>query len=398
MEGDNTMENVIIVRYGEIALKGLNKRFFEDKLVDQIRNALSDLGKIRIYKAHSRIYIDVADHNIRDITDRVKKVFGVVSLSVAKKFETDMEIIAEVALQELKDRIDKDSSIRTFKVETRRGDKKFPLQSPEISRDVGAYLLQNIDDISVDVHNPDVVIYIEVRDRAFVFSDKIDGFGGLPLGTNGRALLLLSGGIDSPVAGWLVAKRGVEIEAMHFHSYPFTSERAKEKIIDLLRILSIYCGEIKLYSINLLPIQKEINKKCPEGEMTILSRRFMMKIAQRVGKDNSCDALVTGESIGQVASQTVKSLSVINESVEMPVFRPLIAMDKVDIVNLAKEIGTYETSILPFEDCCTVFLPKHPVIQPRLDKILKSEEKLNVKNLIDEVIDKMETEIVVAGS
>ncbi|MGB4313048.1 MAG: tRNA uracil 4-sulfurtransferase ThiI, partial [Natronincolaceae bacterium] len=304
----------------------------------------------------------------------------------------------EVALQELKDRIDKDSSIRTFKVETRRGDKKFPLQSPEISRDVGAYLLQNIDDISVDVHNPDVVVYVEVRDKAFIFSDKIDGFGGLPLGTNGRALLLLSGGIDSPVAGWLVAKRGVEIEAMHFHSYPFTSERAKEKVIDLLRILSIYCGEIKLYSINLLPIQKEINEKCPEGEMTVLSRRFMMKIAQRVGKDNSCDALVTGESIGQVASQTVKSLSVINESVEMPIFRPLIAMDKVDIVDLAKKIGTYETSILPFEDCCTVFLPKHPVIQPRLDKILKSEEKLNVKNLIDEVIDKMETEIVVAGS
>ena len=392
------MENVIIVRYGEIALKGLNKKFFEDKLVSQIRNALLDMGKIRVYKAHSRVYIDVADYNTRDITDRVKKVFGVVSLSVAKKFEADMGRIEEVALQELKDRIDKDSSIRTFKVETRRGDKKFPLQSPEISRDVGAYLLQNIDDISVDVHNPDVVVYVEVRDKAFIFSDKIDGFGGLPLGTNGRALLLLSGGIDSPVAGWLVAKRGVEIEAMHFHSYPFTSERAKEKIIDLLRILSIYCGEIKLYSINLLPIQKEINKKCPEGEMTILSRRFMMKIAQRVGKDNSCDALVTGESIGQVASQTVKSLSVINESVEMPVFRPLIAMDKVDIVNLAKEIGTYETSILPFEDCCTVFLPKHPVIQPRLDKILKSEEKLNVKNLIDEVIDKMETEIVVAGS
>ncbi|MGB4501269.1 MAG: tRNA uracil 4-sulfurtransferase ThiI [Natronincolaceae bacterium] len=392
------MENVIIVRYGEIALKGLNKKFFEDKLVSQIRNALLDMGKIRVYKAHSRVYIDVADYNTRDITDRVKKVFGVVSLSVAKKFEADMGRIEEVALQELKDRIDKDSSIRTFKVETRRGDKKFPLQSPEISRDVGAYLLQNIDDISVDVHNPDVVVYVEVRDKAFIFSDKIDGFGGLPLGTNGRALLLLSGGIDSPVAGWLVAKRGVEIEAMHFHSYPFTSERAKEKVIDLLRILSIYCGEIKLYSINLLPIQKEINEKCPEGEMTVLSRRFMMKIAQRVGKDNSCDALVTGESIGQVASQTVKSLSVINESVEMPIFRPLIAMDKVDIVDLAKKIGTYETSILPFEDCCTVFLPKHPVIQPRLDKILKSEEKLNVKNLIDEVIDKMETEIVVAGS
>ncbi len=392
------MENVIIVRYGEIALKGLNKRFFEDKLVGQIRNALLDLGKIRIYKAHSRIYIDVADYNVRDIIDRVKKVFGVVSLSMAKKFEADMGIIEEVALQELKDRINEDSNIRTFKVETRRGDKKFPLQSPEISRDVGAYLLQNIDDISVDVHNPDIVIYVEVRDKAFVFSDKIDGFGGLPLGTNGKALLLLSGGIDSPVAGWLVAKRGVEIGAMHFHSYPFTSERAKEKVIDLLRILSIYCGEIKLYSINLLPIQKEINEKCPEGEMTILSRRFMMKIAQRVGKDNSCDALVTGESIGQVASQTVKSLSVINESVEMPIFRPLIAMDKVDIVNLAKEIGTYETSILPFEDCCTVFLPKHPVTQPRLDKILKSEEKLDVENLIDEVIGKMEVETITVGS
>ncbi|HZX21691.1 MAG TPA: tRNA uracil 4-sulfurtransferase ThiI [Clostridia bacterium] len=391
------MENVIIVRYGEIALKGLNKRFFEDKLVDQIRNALLDLGKIRVYKAHSRIYIDVADYNVRDIIDGVKKVFGVVSLSIAKKFEADMRSIEEVALQELKDRVNENSDIRTFKVETRRGDKKFPLQSPEISRDVGAYLLQNIDDISVDVHNPDVIIYVEVRDRAFVFSDKIDGFGGLPLGTNGKALLLLSGGIDSPVAGWLVAKRGVEIEAMHFHSYPFTSERAKEKVIDLLRILSIYCGKIKLYSINLLPIQKEINEKCPEGEMTILSRRFMMKIAQKVGKDNSCDALVTGESIGQVASQTVKSLSVINESVEMPIFRPLIAMDKVDIVNLAKEIGTYETSILPFEDCCTVFLPKHPVTQPRLDKILKSEEKLDVESLIDEVIGKMEVEVITAG-
>lgn len=391
------MENVIIVRYGEIALKGLNRRFFEDKLVGQIRNALSDLGKIRVYKAHSRIYIDVADHNVRDIVDRAKKVFGVVSLSIAKKFEADMRSIEEVALQELKDRVNENSDIRTFKVETRRGDKKFPLQSPEISRDVGAYLLQNIDDISVDVHNPDVIIYVEVRDRAFVFSDKIDGFGGLPLGTNGKALLLLSGGIDSPVAGWLVAKRGVEIEAMHFHSYPFTSERAKEKVIDLLRILSIYCGKIKLYSINLLPIQKEINEKCPEGEMTILSRRFMMKIAQRVGKNNSCDALVTGESVGQVASQTVKSLSVINESVEMPIFRPLIAMDKVDIVNLAKEIGTYETSILPFEDCCTVFLPKHPVTQPRLDKILKSEEKLDVESLIDEVIGRMEVEVITTG-
>ncbi|MFW5649649.1 MAG: tRNA uracil 4-sulfurtransferase ThiI [Candidatus Alkaliphilus sp. MAG34] len=388
------MENIIIVRYGEVALKGLNKKFFEDKLVGQIQHALSDLEGIRVYKAHSRIYVDPVGYDIQDIIDRLKKIFGIVSLSAAKRFEADMDRIKEAALKELEDRIARDNSIKTFKAETRRGDKKFPLQSPEISRDVGAYLLQNIDNISVDVHNPDVIIYTEVRDKAFVFSDKTDGFGGLPLGTNGKALLLLSGGIDSPVAGWLVAKRGVEIEAMHFHSFPFTSDRSREKVNDLARILSIYCGKIKLYFINLLPIQKEINEKCPKGEMTILSRRFMMKIAERVGRENNCDALITGESIGQVASQTIKGLYVTNESVEMPIFRPLIAMDKVDIVNLAKEIGTYETSILPFEDCCTVFLPKHPVTQPRLHRILESEERLDVEGLINEVINSMEVETI----
>lgn len=388
------MENVVVIRYGEIMLKGLNKRFFEDKLVGQIRHALSDLGKVRVYKAHSRIYVDVENYNVNDITDRIKKVFGVVSLSVAKRFEVDFDKIKEVALKELKDRVAESNNIKTFKVESKRGDKKFPLQSLEISREVGAYLLQNMDNISVDVHNPDVTIQVEVRDKAFVFSNKINGFGGLPLGTNGKALLLLSGGIDSPVAGWLVGKRGVDIEAIHFHSYPFTSDRAKEKVIDLAKILSSYCGKFKLYSINLLPIQKEINEKCPEEEMTILSRRFMMKIAERVGKSNNCDALVTGESIGQVASQTVKSLYVTNESVEMPVFRPLIAMDKVDIIDLAKNIGTFETSILPFEDCCTVFLPKRPVTQPRLEKILKSEDKLDVEKLINDAIENMEVEII----
>lgn len=391
------MEDVIIVRYGEIALKGLNKRFFEDKLVSQIRSALSDLGKIKVYKSHSRIYVDIGDYKVRDITDRVKKVFGIVSISLARKFEANMEKIKEVALEELKDTIRENSNIKTFKVETRRGDKQFPLQSLEISREVGAHLLKNIDDISVDVHKPDAIVHVEVRDEAFVYSKKIDGFGGLPLGTNGKAMLLLSGGIDSPVAGWLVAKRGVLLEAIHFHSYPFTSDRAKEKVIDLAKILATYCGKIKLYSINLLPIQKEINENCPEGEMTLLSRRFMMKIAEQVGKANKCDALVTGESIGQVASQTVKGLYVTNESVEMPVFRPLIAMDKMDIVDVAKEIGTYETSILPFEDCCTVFLPKHPVTQPRLDKILASESRLDVENLINEAIENMEVEIITAN-
>jgi len=388
------MENVIVIRYGEIMLKGKNKRFFEDKLVSQVRHALSDLGKLRVYKAHSRIYIDVEGYNVNEITDRTKRVFGIVSLSVAKRFEVDMDKIKEVALQELKDRMAENGNIKTFKVESKRGDKRFPMQSLEISREIGAHLLQNVDDISVDVHNPDVYISVEVRDRAFVFSNKIKGFGGLPLGTNGKALLLLSGGIDSPVAGWLVGKRGVDIEAIHFHSYPFTSDRAKEKVIDLAKILSIYCGKFKLYSINLLPIQKEINEKCPQEEMTIIARRFMTRIAERVGVSNNCDALVTGESIGQVASQTVKSLYVTNESVEMPIFRPLIAMDKVDIIDLAYKIGTYETSILPFEDCCTVFLPEHPVTQPKLEKIVRSESKLDVEELINAAIESMEVEII----
>ncbi len=386
------MENVIVIRYGEIMLKGNNKRFFEDKLVKQIRHALSDLGKLKVYKAHSRIYVDVENYNVNDITDRVKKVFGVVSLSVAKRFEVDIDKIKEVALQELKDRIDENSNIKTFKIESKRGDKRFPMQSLEISREIGGYVLENTENISVDVHHPDVHIHVEVRDKAFVFSNKISGFGGLPLGTNGKALLLLSGGIDSPVAGWMVGKRGVDIEAIHFHSYPFTSDRAKEKVIDLAKILSSYCGEFKLYSINLLPIQKEINEKCPEEEMTILSRRFMMKIAERVASVNNCDALITGESIGQVASQTVKSLHVTNQSVELPVFRPLIAMDKVDIIEMSYKIGTYETSILPFEDCCTVFLPKHPVTQPKLEKILASESKLDVEGLINAAVEDMEVQ------
>lgn len=388
------MENVIVVRYGEIMLKGKNKRFFEDKLVGQIRHALSDLGKLKVYKAHSRIYIDVENYNVNDITERAKRVFGVVSLSVAKRFDVDMDKIREVALQELKDRVAENSNIKTFKVESKRGDKRFPMQSLEISREIGGYLLENMENISVDVHKPHISIHVEVRDKAFVFSNKINGFGGLPLGTNGKALLLLSGGIDSPVAGWLVGKRGVDIEAIHFHSYPFTSDRAKEKVIDLAKILSSYCGKFKLYSINLLPIQKEINEKCPEEEMTIISRRFMMKIAERIGVENNCDALITGESIGQVASQTVKSLHVTNSAVEIPVFRPLIAMDKVDIIELAQKIGTFETSILPFEDCCTVFLPKHPVTQPKLEKILKSESKLDVEELINAAIENMEVEII----
>ncbi|MCC5911634.1 MAG: tRNA 4-thiouridine(8) synthase ThiI [Clostridiaceae bacterium] len=387
------MKKVIIIRYGEIILKGLNRSFFENKLVKHIKNALADMGKPNIYKEHSRIYVDVEDFNENEIIDRVKKVFGVVSISPALRFEVDMELIKKTALEELKRNIDQ-KNVRTFKVDSKRADKKFPMKSPEISREVGGFLLTNTEDISVDVHNPDVVVKVEIRNEAFVHSKTISGFGGLPLGTNGKALLLLSGGIDSPVAGWLVGKRGVEIEGIHFHSYPFTSERAKEKVVDLAKTLSIYCGALKLYSVNLLPIQKAINEKCPEEEMTILSRRFMMKIAERIAEKSGCDALVTGESIGQVASQTVHSLQVTNAAVNIPVFRPLIAMDKVDIMDLAHKIGTYETSILPFEDCCTVFLPKRPITKPRIEKILKSEALLDVEKLIEEAIADMEKEII----
>lgn len=383
------LDKVIIISYGEIALKGQNKRFFENKLINNIRHAVSDLGEIEPYREHSRIYIDIEDYNENEIINRVKKVFGVVSIRVAKRFSIDMDQIGKVVLEEVKSRM-AEKDVKTFKIQTKRVDKKYPKKSMEISRELGALVLLNIDGLTVDVHNPDIIINVEIRNKAFVHSKRIDGYGGLPVGTNGKALLLLSGGIDSPVAGWLVGKRGVAITAIHFHSHPFTSERAKEKVIDLARNLSIYCGKFEMYSVNILPIQKEINEKCPESEMTILSRRFMMKIAERIALDKGIDALITGESIGQVASQTIHSLKVTNAAVDIPVFRPLIAMDKVDIINLAKEIDTYETSILPYEDCCTVFSPKNPVTQPKLENILKSENLLDVDGLITEVIEDME--------
>lgn len=387
------MEKVLIIRYGEISLKGLNRPYFENTLLKNVKRAIKPIGDMRVYKAHGRMYIDLEDYDVEETIEVVTNIFGIVSVSVAYIFEADMERICEVALEQTKECIEEDD-IKTFKVESKRGNKSFPIKSPEISRTVGGYILENGTELKVDVHNPDVIINVEVRDKAYVYSRKIPGFGGMPYRTGGKAMLLLSGGIDSPVAGWLVAKRGVEIEAIHYHSYPFTSDRAKEKVIDLARILSRYCGRIRLHSVNLLNIQKAINEKCPSAEMTILSRRFMMAIAERVAGDRKCKALVTGESIGQVASQTLESLNVTNSTVDMPVFRPLIAMDKMDIVKISKEIDSYETSILPFEDCCTVFLPDRPVTKPRLERIVESEKLLDVEELITDAIDNMEVIIV----
>ncbi len=383
------MKKVLIIRYAEVALKGLNKPYFENKLIKHIQKNLSDLGNLNVRKSNGLIFVDIGDYYEQDIIDRVIKVFGIASVSLAYEFELDMEKICEVAAMHVQERL-QDENFKTFKVKSRRGNKDFPIKSPEICKKVGGYILSKFGELKVDVHTPELFVYVDVRDKSYVYSEKIQGFGGLPLGTNGKAMLLLSGGIDSPVAGWLMAKRGVEVEAVHYHSYPFTSQRAKEKVIELARILSQYCGNMRLHIVNLLPIQKAIHENCPEGEMTILSRRFMMKIAEKIALQEDCHALVTGESIGQVASQTMQGLVVTDDSVSLPVFRPLIALDKIDIINIAKEINTYDTSILPYEDCCTVFLPKKPVTKPRLDNILKSERKLNVEELIYEAVNDLE--------
>lgn len=385
------MEKTYIVRYGEIALKGQNKPYFERLLMEKIRQALKDYAGIKIKKYDGVIFVksDMSEPEEAVIKD-ILKVFGIASVSAAVEVDTDIDTISAEAVKYMNSLKNK-TDIGTFKVEAKRGNKDFPMTSPEISRFVGGRILAGCKGLKVDVHNPECMLYIDVRkDHSYIYHEKIAGYGGLPIGTNGKGLLLLSGGIDSPVAGWMMAKRGMEIEAVHFHSYPYTSERAKEKVFDLAEILSEYCGRIKIYCVNLIDIQQELAEKCPEEEMTILSRRFMMKIAERIAVDDGCDVLITGESMGQVASQTIQGLIVTDNSVQMPVMRPLIALDKVDIMDMAKKIGTYEVSIRPHEDCCTVFLPKHPVTKPRIEKILSSESLVDKETLIENALKEME--------
>ncbi len=383
------MDKVISVSFGEIALKGQNRYFFENKLVRNIKKIANGIGPTKVYKEQSKIYIEVEEEYQDELIKRLRRIFGIVNISPSYRIEKDIEEIKRRSLELLEEtRIKR--GIKTFKVAVNRADKKFQPNSVELAKEVGAYILNNSEGFTVDVHNPDVYVYIDIRSLCYIYTDKIKAFGGLPVGTNGKGLLLLSGGIDSPVAGFLIAKRGVEISAVHYHSYPFTSERAEEKVKTLAEILTNYCGKIKLFSVNLLNIQKNINEKCPEDEMTIISRRFMMRIAEKIALQEEIDALITGESLGQVASQTIKGIHVTNSSVNIPVLRPLIGMDKVEITEISKEIGTFETSILPFEDCCTVFLPKHPVTRPKLEDIEESEKALDVEELVDEAIDKME--------
>jgi tRNA uracil 4-sulfurtransferase len=366
--------NCMLVKYAsEISLKGLNKKYFEDLLVTNIRKSIGN--GYRIQKESGRIYIDTYSE---ELADKVRKVFGVIGVAEAEIVEKEMDKIGEVAIRQMKQL----EGVKTFKVESRRGDKKFPLQSLEISREIGGMILQNVEGLTVDVRNPEIVVNIEIRDKAYIYTKLLKGVAGMPYGSAGKGVLLLSGGIDSPVAGYMMAKRGLELVCVYYHSHPYTSERAKEKVIELAKKLSVYTGSIKLYVAPFTEIQMQIIEKCKENELTIIMRRYMMQVAEQVAKLENALALVTGESLGQVASQTLESMHVTNSDLE--------GMDKIDITDIARQIDTFETSILPFEDCCTIFVPKHPKTKPRLEDIKKSEEALDKDQLIANCMANME--------
>ena len=392
----NNREHIFIVRCGEVALKGMNKPYFERMLLDRIKKLLKKFDGVKAYRHEGLIFVR-ADKELNPGTEgkqailkEIGKVFGVASISPAMECESTMEDIGQTAVEYMMEAIE-ERGVKTFKVNAKRADKNFPVKSPDISRQIGAAVLKGCKVLKVDVHNPDVKLFVDVRhDKSYVYQDKIPGFGGLPLGTNGKGMSLLSGGIDSPVATWMMAKRGMMIEAVHFHSFPYTSQRAREKVEELAALVATYCGRFRMHVINLLPIQEQIVQNCPEEETTILVRSFMMRIAEELAAGNGCNMLITGENLGQVASQTAEALVVTDASVKMPVMRPLIGLDKTDIMDLAKEIGTYDKSIEPYEDCCTVFLPKHPATKPKLERILASESKLDCEGLIREAIEKEE--------
>ncbi len=380
-------KNIFIVRVGETALKGENKPFFERMLVERIRKLLKRFDGVEVTRKEGLIFVH-SDKSIpqEDIIKWVSKAFGVQTISPAVETESNMEAIGAAAVEYM-NRIIAEKGIKTFKVKAKRADKQFPVQSPDIAKQVGASVLKGCKVLKVDVHDPDCNLYVNVRkDVSYIYQDKIKGFGGMPLGTNGKGLVLLSGGIDSPVATFMMARRGMAIEAIHFHSFPYTSERAREKVEDLASQLAVYCSRFKMHVVNLLPIQEEIVKNCPEEETTIHVRMFMMRIAEKIADKNGCGMLITGESLGQVASQTAEALTVTNSAVRMPIMRPLIALDKTEIIDIARDIETFETSIEPYEDCCTVFLPKHPQTKPRLDRILDSEKKLDIEALVDAAV------------
>ena len=374
-----------LIKYAEIGVKGKNRYLFEDALVKQIHHRLKNLeGNFSVTKEAGRIYAEAAeDFDYDEVIDALQHVFGIVGICPMVQIEDNgYEDLKAQVVKYIDDAYENKNF--TFKVVARRANKQYPVVSDQINRDLGEVILNAFPETKVNVHTPDVLLRVEVRHKINIFSETIPGPGGMPIGTAGRAMLLLTGGIDSPVAGWMIPKRGVTIDATYFHAPPYTSERAKQKVVDLAKLVAKYTGPIRLNIINFTDIQLYIYDQCPHDELTIIMRRYMMKIAETIAKENDCLALVTGESIGQVASQTMQSLAVTNEVCELPVMRPLIAFDKQDIVDISLKIGTYETSVLPYEDCCTIFVAKHPVTKPSLKKIKNSEKKLDEK--IDELM------------
>lgn len=379
------MYKAFLIKYAEIAIKGKNRYLFEDALVSQINHALKKVeGEFLVRKEQGRIYVDaLGDYDYDEAVDALKCVFGIVGICPVVLLEDEgFDKLAE----EVVTYIDKayENKDFTFKVNARRARKNYPMDSMEINAALGEKILDAFPETKVDVHKPEVVFNVEIRNKINVYSIIVPGPGGMPVGSNGKAMLLLSGGIDSPVAGYMISKRGVAIDATYFHAPPYTSERAKQKVVDLAKIISRYTGPINLHVVNFTDIQLYIYEKCPHEELTIIMRRYMMRIAEHFAKENNCLGLITGESIGQVASQTMQSLAATNDVCTMPVYRPLIGFDKQEIITISEKIDAYETSILPFEDCCTIFVAKHPVTKPNINVIRKSEEKLSEK--IDELV------------
>ena len=388
------MYKAFLIKYAEIAIKGKNRYIFEDALVAQIKYQLRNVeGKFRIAKESGRIFVYTeGEFDYEEAIEALKRVFGIFSICPAVVLEDEG---FEKLSQDVSDYVKKlygDKEL-TFKVNTRRNKKTYPMQSMEVSSELGAVILDNCPNMKVDVHHPDVYVNVEIRNKIYLYSENIPGPGGMPLGTNGRAMLLLSGGIDSPVAGYMIAKRGVIIDAVYFHAPPYTSERAKQKVVDLAKLVAKYSGPIRLHVVNFTDIQLYIYDQCPHEELTIIMRRYMMKIAEEFAKRDHCLGLITGESIGQVASQTIHSLAATNEVCTMPVFRPVIGFDKQEIVDVALKINTEETSILPYEDCCTIFVAKHPVTKPNLQAIKRSEVKLQdkIEEMMKEAVETAET-------
>ena len=379
------MFNTILIKYGEIGIKGKNRHLFEDALVNQIRHALKKAdGEFYVHKEQGRIYVECEEgYDFDETVEALKCVFGIVGICpVMKTTDRGIEELGKDVIAFLNETYE--THDQTFKVMTRRARKSYPIESNDVNCELGGMILDAFPEMRVDVHEPEIMLHVEIREKIYIYSRIIPGPGGMPVGTNGKAMLLLSGGIDSPVAGYMICKRGVKLDATYFHAPPYTSERAKQKVVDLAKQVAKYSGPINLHVVNFTDIQLYIYEKCPHDELTIIMRRYMMKIAEHFAKEGGSLALITGESIGQVASQTMHSLAATNEVCTMPVFRPLIGNDKQEIVDIAEKIGTYETSILPYEDCCTIFVAKHPVTKPNLKAIKRSELKLAEK--IDELM------------